>query len=307
MAEIPTQTTIPLFGPSTGEETEVPKISVVVPSFNQGAYIEQTLSSILGQGWPRLELIVIDGGSTDQTIRVVDKYRHAISYFVSEKDEGQADAINKGFRVATGDIFAWLNSDDVYLPCSLQTAAAYLGSAKEPALITGGVLCMGQGVALSGAFFPPPFDPVAIRSRDRNFQAATFWTRSLWESAGELNASYRYVLDWEWFIRAAQHCTFITIDEFLAIYRVHLAHKTSSRDPKRINEIIRVIDQYAGPEWGAAYRDVAANFEQLTIGLARLRRFGLLPLKTIFFRDLYRHHGARVKTALAQITVNLIE
>ena len=297
---------VPLFNASIGSGTDVPKISVVVPSFNQGAYIEETLASILGQGWPRLELIVIDGGSTDQTAQVIDKYRQAITYFVSERDHGQADAINKGFRVATGDIFAWLNSDDMYLPCALQKAAARLGSAKHSALVTGGVLCMSDQDAKSGAFLPYPFDREAIRTRDRNFQAATFWTRSLWEAAGELDASLRYALDWEWFIRAAQHCDFMTLNDFLAIYRVHATQKSTTADLRRREEIIGVVEKYGGAEWAAAYRDVAANFDRLTIGLDRLRRFGLLRLRTLMFRDLYRRHGGRVKTALAQFKVSLV-
>ena len=194
----------------------------------------------------------------------------------------------------------------MYLPCTLQKAAARLGSAREPALVTGGVLCVGEGRVGCHSYLPFPFDAEAIRTRDRTFQAATFWTRPLWEAAGELNEEYRYVLDWEWFIRAAQHCSFIPIDDYLAIYRVHSKQKTSGTSDRRTQEIISVAEQYGGPEWGAAYRDVAANLDRLNRGLARLRRWKLLRLRTWLFRDLYRRHGARVKTALAQLTVQLL-
>src|SRR4030095_1612782 len=119
-----------------------PLISVVVPTLNQAQFIEQTLASIAGQGWPRLEIIVVDGGSTDGTQAIVERYRHAITHFVSEADTGQANAINKGMRMASGDIFAWLNSDDYYLPLTLSRAAAALPDVTQPHLVYGGCLLL---------------------------------------------------------------------------------------------------------------------------------------------------------------------
>ena len=280
-----------------------PRVSIVVPSFNQGAFIEQTLASILGQAWPNLELIVIDGGSTDGTLAVLERYRASIRHLVSEPDRGQAHAINKGFRLATGDILAWLNSDDMYLPRTIAKAAARLGDPSLPALTTGGVLWMFEQRPEARAFLPWPFDREAMKTRDRMFQAATFWTRPLWEKSGELDESRHFVLDWEWFLRASQHCTFSAIDDFLAIYRFHGAHKSSSGDDRRTQEIIALVEEHGGPAWGAAYRDVAANLPRLQRGLALLRRCGLYRFRTLVFRDLYRRHGGRVKTALAQLSV----
>src|SRR5947207_6789592 len=105
-----------------------PRISIVTPSFNQGQFIEETIRSVLLQGYPNLEYIIIDGGSTDNTVGVIKKYEPWLAYWVSEKDRGQCDAINKGFARATGDIFAWLCSDDVYAPGALRRIAEKLGS-----------------------------------------------------------------------------------------------------------------------------------------------------------------------------------
>src|SRR6266853_4626931 len=115
-----------------------PLISIVVPTRNQAAFIEQTLASIVGQNWPRLELIVVDGGSTDGTQEIVRRY--PVQHFISEPDRGQAEAINKGFRLAKGDVLAWLNSDDYYLPLTLARAVAALGDTTAPPLIYGNCL-----------------------------------------------------------------------------------------------------------------------------------------------------------------------
>src|ERR1700741_2339226 len=103
----------------------LPKISIITPSYNQGKYIEQTILSVIEQGYPDYELIIIDGGSTDDTIEVIKKYESKIAYWISEKDNGQADAINKGLAKATGEIFNWINSDDILEKDALQIIGEY--------------------------------------------------------------------------------------------------------------------------------------------------------------------------------------
>jgi len=132
--------------------SEHPLISIVVPTLNQARFIEQTLASITGQNWPRTELIVIDGGSTDGTREIVQRF--PVAHFVSEPDRGQADAINKGMRLAKGDILAWLNSDDYYLPLAFSRVVAALGDLSKPRLVYGG-------------FHPtPPTDPAFAAARE---------------------------------------------------------------------------------------------------------------------------------------------
>ncbi len=278
-----------------------PLISIVIPTLNQSRFIEQTLASIAGQGWPRLEIIVVDGGSADGTAAVVERYRHAVTHFISEPDRGQADAINKGFRLAKGDLLAWLNSDDMLLPCALQTAAAALGDGRAPRLVYGGCLAFWEGRAQAHAWLAAPWDRERLKTRALLQQPSTMWTRALWEKTGELNPELHFVLDWEWFLRAADFCDFTPLPELLSLYRFHPAHKSSSGDDRRTREIIALVEARAGAEWGAAFRAVAAQLDTLPASLARLRRFGLHPLRRLLHRDLYGRHGAKVKVALSQL------
>ncbi len=283
-----------------------PRISVVVPTYNQGRFIEQTLASIIGQQWPNLEIIVIDGGSTDETGAVVERYRNSIAHYVSEKDSGQAEAINKGFRLATGDILCWLNSDDMYMPCTLQRIASLLPASNEPALVYGGCLMFYEANKKAKGGIPLPYDREALRTFDYIYQPSSFWTRALWAKTGELVEKYHFVLDWEWYLRATAHCDFIRTPEFLSLYRFHAEHKTSSGDPRRRSEILETIDRYADTAWREAYHDVDRQLDSLTRGLDRLRRFGLHRFRTLLFRDLYKRHGeARLKVAIGQLKINV--
>lgn len=280
--------------------SEKPLISIVIPSFNQGDFIEQTLTSVIGQNYPKLEIIVIDGGSTDQTIKIVEKYSSSLSYFISEPDNGQAHAINKGFRQAKGDILGWLNSDDMYLPCTLSKVANIVGVSAEPKFVYGGCLHFFEGKASAFGYLPPDFDAERLTYFDYIVQPSTFWSRSLWEAVGELNESYNYVLDWDWFIRAAQVCNFIPIQDYFSIYRLHDNHKTGTGGLKRTEEMLRIVETYAKDEWISAYRDVYRQITSLRNGLNRLLKLRLYRFRHLFYPQLYLKHGQhRVDVALS--------
>jgi glycosyltransferase involved in cell wall biosynthesis len=280
-----------------------PLLSIIVPTLNQSRFIGQTLASIVGQCWPRTEIIVIDGGSTDGTREVVQRFGNAVTHFVSEHDRGQADAINKGFRLAKGDLLAWLNSDDYYLPAVIEKVAPLLGDGREPRLAYGGTVALNEAKGETKLWQASPFSREALKTRALIYQPSAFWTRALWEKTGELNIEQHFTLDWDWFLRASEHCEFQQVNEPLSVYRFHEGHKTGSGNPKRAAEICAFVEKHAGAEWGAAFRDVAAELPTFGPGLARLKKLGLFRWRTLFYRRLYKQHGAKVKVALSQLSV----
>ncbi|HZO84353.1 MAG TPA: glycosyltransferase family 2 protein [Verrucomicrobiae bacterium] len=220
-----------------------PKISVVTPSFNQGKFITDTFESVLGQKYPNLEYLVLDGGSTDETRMVLDQYRPRLAYSCSQKDNGQADAINKGFARATGDILAWLNSDDQYATDALMHVAAAFDLFPEADVVVGGCgLVESAGSALSQVHHPKlpigrvvPLPLARLLDVDNCwlkghffYQPEVFWRRRIWEAAGAhvLDDLY-YCFDYDLWVRMAQAgAKVIHIPDLLALYRVHPAQKT---------------------------------------------------------------------------------
>lgn len=273
-----------------------PLISIVVPSFNQGEFIEQTINSVLGQCYANLEIIIIDGGSTDQTLDIIKKYASSIKYYVSEPDNGQAQAINKGFRVATGDILGWLNSDDMYLPCTFLKIADVIGKSKAPKLIYGGCINFLEGKEDTCGYLPPKFEAEKLTYLDYIVQPSSFWSRSLWEIVGEINESYHYVLDWDWFIRAAKVCELTPIRDYFSMYRRHDRHKTSIGGAQRAQEIIKVVETYADKECLSAYQDVLKQ-----INLLKVNKNYSFPMKlwTKILRHRFYHKYDRSKVNAA--------
>jgi glycosyltransferase involved in cell wall biosynthesis len=280
---------------------QYPLISIVIPSFNQGKYIEQTIHSIVGQQYPNLEIIVIDGGSTDETLEILEKYKDVFTYCVSEPDNGQAHAINKGFRQANGSILAWLNTDDMYLPCALLKVAQIFQEMQEPGLVYGSCLYFLEGERKAVNCIAPQFSVDRLTYDDYIVQPSTFWSRSLWEKVGELNESYNYVLDWDWFIRATKVCDFIPVQDCLSVYRAHSEHKTGTGGMKRAKEIVEVVENYASPEWVDTYRDVYQQLPRLKSGIYQLKRKRLIKLRYLLFPSLYFKYGKRVDNALLML------
>lgn len=222
-----------------------PKITVVTPSFNQGKFIEDTILSVIGQAYPNLEYIIMDGGSTDETVEIIKKYESKIDFWVTEKDKGQADAINKGFKKATGDILCWLNSDDYFLPGTLHYVGQQLKKENKEVLFGNCFHFVDPGTRSYGSNVGKYFNEIDLEKFDFVIQPASFWTREVWETVGELNLSYNFVFDWEWFIRAKRAgIHFSPKDRYLAAYRLHAGHKSGTGGSKRTEEVLDIYKHY---------------------------------------------------------------
>jgi glycosyltransferase involved in cell wall biosynthesis len=249
------------------ESMDYPSISVIVPSFNQGQYIEETLVSIISQKYPNLEILVLDGGSTDNTVEVIKKYEDHLFYWQSKPDRGQADAINQGIKMSSGEVVCWLNSDDMYLPGALLDVGNRLrGSTDQFRLIYGKtnlVRQTGSKYHACGCQTAAPFDQFTLTYEDFISQPSSFWTRVLWQAVGELNVDYNYILDWDWYIRASQVAQFEYVPQSYSVYRYHAAHKTSTGGAKRRAEVRQIVQQYSSQYWSDLYVEVENYYSNL--------------------------------------------
>ncbi|HVZ71720.1 MAG TPA: glycosyltransferase family 2 protein [Polyangia bacterium] len=215
----------------------LPRISVVTPSFNQAAYLEATLRSVLDQRYPNLEYIVIDGGSTDGSVDIIRRYADRLSFWVSERDAGQSDAIAKGLRRATGDIVAWLNSDDLYEPGALDLVARTFRDAPDVDFVYGS----HRVIDAAGTFLRTYTPPTLLHKYYFAFgqwipQESSFWRRSLYERAGGLEIGRAFAMDFSLFTRMWSLGRFRRIDAVLGSFRIHPESKTSQLGEVRDRE-----------------------------------------------------------------------
>jgi glycosyltransferase involved in cell wall biosynthesis len=209
----------------------LPKISVITPSFNQGEYLEQTIRSVVDQQYPNLEYIIIDGGSTDDSLEIIHRYSGKLTYWESEVDNGQSHAINKGFARATGEIIAYLNSDDLYCPGALHVVGQFFAQHPETVWLCGNVLFSNQ-VGQVYVRKRPVFSSFILRNGSSSvYQPSVFLRRSVLDEIGYLRVDFHAIMDREWFCRIAERYSPRAVDVDLAIFRWHPASKsTSGRD-----------------------------------------------------------------------------
>ena len=218
-------------------QPEYPKISIVTPSYNQGQYLEQTILSVIGQNYPNLEYIIIDGGSTDNSVEIIKRYADKISYWISEKDKGQSDALNKGLQKCTGEIFNWINSDDYFEPGSLFKVAEHFSLNQDTDILCG--WCgyfeseTGTQTFIHRSELFESTEHTLLQQRIN--QPASFYKLSVIETLGGINTDLHYVMDLElWFrylARFGQKNIFLTEDMY-AHFRLHDASKTVQVQPK---------------------------------------------------------------------------
>ena len=232
-----------------------PKLSIIVPSYNQGEYIEETILSIINQDYPGKELIIIDGGSTDNSVEIIKKYEQHIAYWVSEKDEGQAHAINKGFERATGDYIAWMNSDDTYYENAFAKIFS-LSGIEQYDFIFGGVQ-VGSHPAESIYFGRNKNKKLTLYnllhffySPDYIIPSQSVFVRKAFiekKQIGFLNNDCHYCMDMEWYCRIAladSKC--FVYDEALSFFRKNDTTKTGSQKIKMHQEAIEIFYKYKG-------------------------------------------------------------
>jgi glycosyltransferase involved in cell wall biosynthesis len=212
-----------------------PRITIVTPSLNQGLYIEETIRSVLLQGYPDIEYMVLDGGSTDRSAEIIKRYSEWFAYWVCEKDDGQASAIHRGFERSTGQVTAWINSDDLYLRGCLQTVGLHFATHLGVAWACGRGVHIGPDSApLRDDLGLPECSMVSGVTRRRMLysgqdfmQQASFWTRSAYDEAGGLDRTLRFCFDYYLFLRLAELHRCGTIGKYLACFRHHPLSKTS--------------------------------------------------------------------------------
>ncbi len=223
------------------ESEKLPRVTVVTPSFNQARYLEETIRSVLGQDYPNLEYIIVDGGSNDGSVEIIRRYAGRLAWWVSEKDSGQTDAVNKGFARATGEILAWLNSDDTYQPGAVREAVEVFQQHPEAGLVYGQANYINELGRVIGRF---PAARTDYRRLRRGYvhipQQAAFFRADLWRKVGPLDPTFFFAMDYDLWVRLAAEAPLVYVERVWANFRLHADAKTIFADDRCWPEMLRV-------------------------------------------------------------------
>ena len=223
-------------------------VSIVTPSFNQARYLEATLDSVLSQDYPEIEYIVIDGGSSDGSRAILERYSDRLAYWVSEPDKGQTDAINKGFSRARGEVLAWLNSDDTYQPGAVRAAVERLRANPAAAMVYAEANYIDEGGQVIGRFPAAQTDYPRLRAGYVHIpQQASFWRAAYWKQVGPLDPSFYFAMDYDLWVRLAALAPLVFVPgETWANFRLHRDAKTIAADDRCWPEMLRVHRRLGG-------------------------------------------------------------
>lgn len=250
--------------------TQLPLVSILTPSYNQGRFLEQTIQSVLAQDYPRLEYLIADGGSTDGSLEIIQRYANRLSWWVSEPDQGQTDAINKGFANANGEIFAWLNSDDTYLPGAVSAAVTCLQTHPEAGLVYADANLVDELGRIIGRFPSRQTNlKMLLRGSVHIPQQTAFFRASAWKQVAPLDPSFHFAMDYDLWVRLAKMTPLVYIPGLWANFRLHGAGKSVAMDDRCYPEMIRVYQRERG-----------SGISQLSIRwLLRRTFYAWLPLR----------------------------
>jgi len=227
-----------------------PLVSIVTPSYNQARFLEQTILSVLNQSYDHIEYIVIDGGSTDGSVDILETYADRIDYWVSEEDRGQTDAINKGLERATGEIMAWINSDDTYQPHAVQEVVAFFNEHPQVGMVYGDANIIDEEGHVIGEFNAQQTSYRRLRRGGVYIpQPAAFWRGALWHEVGPLDPSFYFAMDYDLWLRLADISQLAYHrGHTWANFRVHGESKTITADARCWDEMLQ-IHRRDGGRW----------------------------------------------------------
>jgi len=243
---------------TTADDTPWPQVSIVTPSYNQGPFIEETIRSVLLQGYPNLEYIIIDGQSGDSSLEIIKKYEPWLDHWMSRKDKGQSAAINEGFSISKGDWLGWLNSDDCYAPGAIAELVRCAGY-QHANFVAGACIHFGKEI-MRRPFriqpIPQTLQLDTVRTIMLFDQPACLWHRELFTRHGPLLEDFHYAFDWYFFINCLSSAHPAVTKDVVSLYRHHRSHKTRSGGGKRLLEIIRVYDRYLPDQYRLPFKRV---------------------------------------------------
>jgi glycosyltransferase involved in cell wall biosynthesis len=228
-----------------------PRLSIITPSYNQGKFLEATIRSVLLQGYPNLEYIIIDGGSNDGSIDIIKKYEKHLFYWHSQKDQGQADAINQGIEKSSGEILGWINSDDVYVQGTFQKIVQAFSDYPDYVVVHGNRILINDLGNITGWVCLPPFDPKTLIYNVCSETA--FWQRATMQQVGTLNANLQFAIDLEFFGRLYKSGKFLKLNKYLGYFRCYPENKSST--------ISHIGQEEAEREWNKLFNSENMNWK----------------------------------------------
>jgi glycosyltransferase involved in cell wall biosynthesis len=224
-----------------------PLVSIITPSYNQGQFLDATIQSVLTQDYPNLEYIIVDGGSSDDSVEIIQRYADRLAWWISERDQGHADALNKGFGHASGEIFAWLNSDDTYQPGAIREAVEFLFSHPDISMVYSDADLIDAKGKYIGRFPARQTDYARMLDGSVNIpQATTFFWGRLWKQAGPLDLTLQYAFDYDLWVRLAKISPVAYVPHTWANFRIHEAGKTVYFDDRCYPDMQRVSQRELG-------------------------------------------------------------